>query len=69
MYTNTSHSIRMQLKIIRTMCTTPSTLLPNNETAGYTAHMYLSNYNLLRNQQKQNRLKHERKCTPKPNQK
>ena len=46
-------SIRMQLRIIRTLCTTPSTVLPNNQTAGYTAHMYLSNYNLLRNRQKQ----------------
>lgn len=49
-------SIRMQLRMIRTLCTTPSTVLPNNQTAGYTAHMYLSNYNLLRNRQKQDRL-------------
>jgi len=51
----TMQHLRRCLKIIRDPLTEPSTILPNGETAGSTAHRYVLEGNKKRNQQKSKR--------------
>ena len=45
-------NVRTLLQIIRTPCTTPSTVLPNRQTAAQIAHKYLMEHNRKRNSRK-----------------